>query len=742
MIHSQIYFGSTSTPTFAFDDSNILKASCVLSVDLTGSELAQDEMDVTVLWEKIGENAQVFAPADYDALMTSEGLYFATNYAGTDDLTTIPYGTPVWFYFNGSLLGKFFFKKATRSGRDQYKVTIVSAVGLLGNLIDKGGIFKAVNGDTFLTVLNGIIGGSVGAKANGMYPITGGVFDCLVDEQAAAQIIEGWLPYATKRENLHQLLFAESISLTKATDGTPLFSYLFDNPTPTELDDSKIYINGDVNYQDAATAVEVTEHTFLDLGTSDELVTLFDGAASGTASNTLITFNEPIHGDSNGDLIATNVTVHEWGANYAIITGSGTLQGYKYTHSKQTVRRAVVDPPGAENEYAITNVTLISPLNSGNVADRLLAYYSASNTIDMDIVKDGEDPQVGRQYSFNDPFGDPKTGFVTRMDLTPSGIMKARCHIVTDYTPTGHGNNYRNASLFIRMGNWIVPAGVTSARLVLIGGGKGGSAGSDGADGGLVTVQGWSGVDTSTATGGAGGTAGTGGTGGRVKTVDLTGLTQGTIISYNCGKGGSGGSYGNPTLALVNGVTYSTADQDASIPPNGVVNLLTGDVYAVSGKNGLAGADGGHGAPTGYGRSGDAGENLESYTGGAGGQNRVWHDDVNGRLHTVVGGGGGGAAYGANGNDATPPTGDPDAEYSGDNGNGGDGADASTPSEIPSYGSGGGGGNGGGGGGGSGVYGYRDDGSSYVFSTVGLAGKGGKGSNGKKGGDGCVLIYY
>ena len=42
MIHSKVYFGSTSTPTFAFDDKNILEASCVLSVDLTGSELAQD----------------------------------------------------------------------------------------------------------------------------------------------------------------------------------------------------------------------------------------------------------------------------------------------------------------------------------------------------------------------------------------------------------------------------------------------------------------------------------------------------------------------------------------------------------------------------------------------------------------------------------------------------------------------------------------------------------------------------
>ena len=77
-------------------------------------------------------------------------------------------------------------------------------------------------------------------------------------------------------------------------------------------------------------------------------------------------------------------------------------------------------------------MTVINALNSTNVANRLLAYYSAAVVVEADIVKRGEDPQVGRQYSFTDPFGESKSGFITDIELYPSTIMKARCKIVTD----------------------------------------------------------------------------------------------------------------------------------------------------------------------------------------------------------------------------------------------------------------------------------------------------------------------
>ena len=735
MAHSELFVGDLTTPTFHFTDSDLLRANGELSVDIVGNRLAQDEIELTVSWDAIGENIQVFAPADFDAILGADDLFFATNYTGTEDLTTIPYGTPVWYYFDSALVGKFHTKRIIQTGVNTYEIQLMSAVGLLSNLIDRGGMYKVANNDTFLSVLAQILEGTAGALDNGVYPITGGVFNCLVEQQAAVQPIEGHLPYGQKRENLHALMFSESVTLTKASDGTPLFTFLYNQQAPAALDSSKIYLNGRVNYGDAATAVEVTEHTFLDLGTTDELVTLFDGAAEGTVTNALVLFDDPIHGDENGDLIASGVTVHEWGANYAIISGSGTLQGYKYTHSQKTVRRDVENPTGEPNEISVRDVELISPLNSANVADRLLAYYSAARTVDLDVVRSGDEPRVGRQYSFADPFGGTKTGFVSKMTLAASNIMRAGLNIITDYVPTGGGNNFANATLFTS-GNITVPDGVTKMRLILIAGGSGGSAGSNGADGGRATLTNysggyWRGYDDSTATGGAGGAGGNGGAAGKILTVDLDPVTPGDTITVSYGIGGAAGATGSDTTIAYNGTTYSTAN--GAIMPNGIVNLFTGAILATSGKTGIPGASGGKGSGKASGTGGTSGgsvtEGATTYPGGSGAATTA----TDSSHYRVYGDGaaGGGAAYGRAGGVGRP-------QYSTDyHCNGGDGADAVAPPQAD-FGCGGRGGSGGGGGGGGGIsYFYLEP--SY---NAGAGGSGGSGSAGGQGGNGAVLAYY
>lgn len=736
MAHSELFIGDLATPEYYFTDSDLIQATGELSVDIVGNRLAQDEIEVLVSWDSIGENIEVFAPFDFDALMDADNLFIATDYSATKDLTQIPYGTPVWYYFDSNLVGKFFTKRIIQTGKNNYEVELMSAVGLLTNMTDRGGMFKAANGDTFLTVLEQILGGTAGALDNGVYPVTGGVFDCLVEQQAAVQPIEGHLKYGPKRDNLHALMFSESVSLTKATDGTPLFSFLYNQQTPTSLDPSKIFINGRVNYGDAATAVEVTEHTFLDLGTADELVTLFDGAAEGTVTNALVLFDDPIHGDLNGDLIATNVTVHEWGANYAIISGSGTLQGYKYTHSQKTVRRDVLSPVGEPNEVSVRDVELISPLNSANVADRLLAYYSAARTVDLDVVRIADEPRCGRQYSFEDPYGGTKTGFVSKMTLNATNILRANVHFITDYAPVNGGNNFSNAVLFTS-GNITVPDGVTSMRLILIGGGDGGqTSGSNGAMGGNPTLSGYiSGYyytyDMTTATGGDGGSGGLGGDPGKVLTVDLTNLTPGDVISVTYGTGGAAGASGTDTEIVVNGVPYSTAT--GQVVPGGVINLFTGDKYAVPGLAGANGGKGGNGkdttASTGY-----PGESVTAdgatYQGGLGNQTTANQAVGLGSL-IYNGGGGGGAAYGSAGDAGHPRNG---SDYTC---SGGIGADATVPAKAP-HGCGGRGGNGGGGGGASGLIYYT-----YMGSwRTEPGGAGGSGSAAGQGGDGAVLAYY
>lgn len=731
MAHSELYIGDLNTPDYYFSDFDLTHANGELSVDIVGNRLAQDEFEIDIAWDKTSAQMQIFAPADFDAILSEDNLYFATNYMISRDLAGLPYGTPVWYYYDSTLVGKFYSKQVTQTGPASYEMTLMSAVGLLSNLIDRGGMFKAASGDTFLTVLAQIIGGSAGALDQGMYPITGGVFDCLVEQQAAIQPIEGHLKYGPARDNLHELLFAESIALTKSSDGTPLFSFLYSQENPAELDDGQIYLNGRVSYENTATAVEVTEHTFLDLGASDELVTLFDGAAEGTVTDALVLFDDPCH-----DLVATNLTVSESGANYAIVSGSGTLTGRKYTHSQKTVRREVNDPRGEKNEVSVRDVGLISPLNSSNVADRLIDYYSKQTTYDLDIVRKNGEPRPGRQYRFRDPYGVSTTGFVTKMEMYPSNIMRARCHIVANYKPSGGGNNFSNAILF-DSGNIVVPDGVTKMRLTLVAGGSGGNPGANGSAGGSPTLTDfyqtyYRGYDLSTALGGAGGAGGTGGTAGKVLTVDLDPVTPGSTITVTYGTGGASGSAGTDTTVTYNGITYTTANGE--LMPSGVVNLFTGEVLAKPGARGLDGGNGGDNLTDG----GTVSDGGVSYIGGKY-SNESAYDSPYYRVYGVAastianrcGAGGGGAAFGHNGYDARPYD---NTDY---NANGGNGANASAPSQAV-HGSGGAGGNGGGGGGSAGISQFR---LSNSYNT-GTGGSGGTGSAGGKGGDGCVLAYY
>ena len=731
MAHSELFIGDIATPLFYFADTDLRSANGALSVDVMGDRLTQDEMEILVEWDSVSENIELFAPYDFDALMDANNLLFATSYTGSESILDISYGLPCWYYFDGALIGKFYAKKLSRTGKASYRLTLMSAVGLLANLIDYGGIYRVLNSDTVKTVLASIIGGSIGAVVNGLYPVTGGVFDFYVEKTVGDLPVEGWLPIATKRENLHQLMFSEGIALTKATDGTPVFSFLFEDLNPPTIPDTDVYIGGEISYPSPATAIEVTEHTFLNLGASDELVTLFDGSVEGTVTDAFVQFDDPCH-----DLIATGVTISESGANYAIITGNGTLEGRKYTHSQKVIRTVNTASVGETNEVKIADVTMISPLNSANVSARAMEYYGTAKIVDADVRVAIGTPQIGRQYSFTDPFGDAETGFISNLELNASNIMKATAHIITDYVPTGQGNAYKNAVL-MSAGNWTVPTGVTAARFVIIGGGGGGSAGSDGANGGTVTLTDfyntyYHNYDVSTAVGGAGGAGGNGGDNGKVLTVDVSALTPGASLAITYGQGGEQGQNGTDTTITANGTTYTSAD--GSRPTYGIINLFTGDVYAKNGEQGIKGGDGGGNLTDGESVS----FNGTTYIGGKS-RNTSAYDTayyrVYGHAASKIGdlcwAGGGGAAYGANGKDGRP------TDTSDYNADGGKGANGVKPPQAL-YGCGGKGGSGGGGCGSGGI--SKSTLSNSYYS--GNAGTKGTGSVGGKGGDGCVLIYY
>ena len=526
----------------------------------------------------------------------------------------------------------------------------------------------------------------------------------------------GWLPTASRRENLHQLLFACGVMLDKDSNGDLYFRFP-DSETYKSIPDSRIFLGGSVDYMTPATAAEVTEHAWLQLAT-DETVTLYDNTdGSGAAASTFVAFQQaPVH-----DLATSgNLTVESSGVNYAVVSGTGTLTGKKYTHVTKVLRKTVEDP-GTEKTVSVTEATLVNIANSENVCQRVLSYYSSARTIQADVVLNGERP--GDQISFNNPYNEPEMAFLASMDVNASSFLRAACELVTGYVPSGGGNNYTQVVVLTGTGNYQFPAGTKKAVAVLISAGDGGWSGGKGKN-----ATGSKHFDDER-TAGDGGIPGIAGSGGKILSVNLEN-PSGTF-SYSCGTKGLGGVQ-DGTESSVAG-TQGTAttfgpysSENGQTSATGYVNLFSGEVYALPGRDGIAGGKGND-------ESGD-GPNIVDHNG------NVWTPGKNGASYngdhgTGNGGYGGGAAVGANGENGV------DGFVNNKGGFGGSGADGAVPlpgSSGATYGSGGDGGHGGGGGG-AGGYGSGNKDASGLSN--GSPGDGAIGSPGGDGADGVIVIY-
>ena len=536
--------------------------------------------------------------------------------------------------------------------------------------------------------------------------------------------IYGWLPVDTRRNNLHQLLLAYGVTVAKDTNGDMVFGFP-DTTTVKDIPNGRIFLGGNVDYMTPATRVEITEHAFLRLP-SDETVTLYDNTdGSGAADNTPIIFQDaPVYGLE----VSGSLRIIESNVNHAVVSGTGILTGKKYTHTTKIIAKET-GASGEQKTVSVTDAYLVNAANSDNVARRILSYYASAKTIAADIKVDGEKP--GDQISFSDPFGEQETAFLASMDINASSFLRASCELVTGYIPAWQGNNYSNVIILTGSGTWVIPEEARkNGRAVLIGGGDGGGAGLNGEDspGGFDSVG----------NPGKGGEAGKAGLGGKILSVeiDLSGMES---IAYSCGAGGTRGLHGDtPTEASPGGETrlgsYSSASGERTT--YGCVNLFTGEIYGLPGKDGVSGGNGSHNNETAEENKSTIEYNGVTYKAGENGKTVTIDSPI---YCGGVGGGGGGPAAGNDGGPGGDGSGSKNSGKGfGTGGNGGAGADAVAPSNATVYGSGGPGGNGGGGGGqpGKGIH------SSSDYRSAGDTGHGGAGSDGGDGAPGCIIVYY
>lgn len=671
-----------------------------------GDALVSDALTVDTFTAVVADEALTSALAAADGLLAYSGGLLAVKSAVETLDKTGKYGAPVWHYRGDAIYGKFYLDNIKRIGKTLYEINTISAVGLLVKAKHYGGIY---NGETAGEVIADIIGEMAAYT---------------LDAELAAVPLYGWLPIASRRDNLRNVLFAVGGQIRKDSLGE-LNIIPMAAKDAYEISTDEIYFGGSVTGGAPATEVRVTEHRYTQLDT-DQTETLFEGEAAGseivtplgeTVTGVLIEFAEPYY-----NLTAKNAAILESGVNYAVISSSPSalLTGQRYAHIERLVIRKNTNTGNEPNVFTSSECALVSLLNSELVAERLMAYYGSGKTVETDFVATTQKP--GDMVRLTDPFGEEIEGFIADMELTVSAKMKARSTIISGFIPAAAGNYYSAVDAISADGTYTVPAECKGKiRVVLIGGGGGGAAGEKGADG--------EDGGTTNGIGGAGGTGGAGGAAGKIYVVTLT-VNPGETYAVQIGAGGAGAEFGG--AATEGGDTtfggYSSAN--GYTPDIGYAALLTGLVYAQQGAKGI---DGGRGL------NGGESDTVTVEYGGS-----TWQSGATGTYESsdtaaASGGGGGGPAVGGNGSDGADGEVwiDVNNEYHGTGGDGGAGATATAAENATVPGSGGHGGHGGGGGGGGG--GKRDQNEGFFAGAGGAGGEGGAGGDGAPG---IILVYY
>lgn len=703
-------------------DEQIKAGSLTLAQTMIGDELSADEMEFTVI---SGEEDALF-DSDLEKLKDSNNQFLlaAGSFGVELDLTDTPYGTKISFLrkeMDYSLpipaevevyIATMYITEVKQISKGMWNIKAQSAMGMLINQQHNGGIYI---GETVKSVIDDIMSGVSGITY-------------LIANSVKNEPVTGWLPVASCRDNLQQLCFSLGISIIKTGSGGLTFKYNEPSQPARSILNDEIYLGATRNSPSPVSSVTVYEHSYYPITTAVRK-TVFDTVSGVAAVDQKVIFENPI-------IVSTlqttgTLTYSEAGANYAIVSGTGTLTGVEYSHSYKVLTEVINDSTNVQGkEIVYKDATLVNPLNSTNCLKRIAAYYSLAGENQVDFVAKAL-PHVDRPgdlVAYPDPYtSDMVSGLIKTMNVTISGIMKSQSTITSGWLPRYLGNTFSQVEEITSGITW-TPDFTGDVRIVLGSSGNGGDKGEDGENGQRGNI-----FNPAFGKAGKSGIGGDGGAPGKVNVIE-TSVVAGTAYNISLGAPGTAGTtgsetggVGNPTTITINGTTYSS--EDGSVPENGFSDALTGKLYSLYGDKGTDAAESGDGnAP---------GSNLSvddvTYIGGAAG---AIFTHFKGRCY---GGGGSGAVYGKNGNAGADGR---DASVGGRShavpGAGADGVSPNPPTKTVPFGGGGHGGHGASGGGGGSVGQDSWDGD-WIASAGGI---GGTGSDGLAGGGGFILVYH
>lgn len=659
--------------------------------------------------------------------------------------------TPLSYYTKPDRPMIFRVQSIKRVGPKLYAISATSTLGLLSEGLHYGGIYT---GQTAREVIADICG----------------TVPFVVKSNLEGIKLYGWLPIASPRDNLAQVLFAIGAALKTDLDGVLRIEGLWDGISGT-VTRNDMYTEAAAEYDGKVTQVIVSEHQYVPWTEEKQL---FEGTAQ---AGDIITFDEPMH-----SLKADGFSIQASGANWARVSaGSGVLSGKTYLHNTRQITKDVW-PAKEPNVKTVKEATLVSLVNSQACAQRMADYYRCRERVDAPVVYHGELP--GDRLATYHPFDRTATdACLESADITLSNTLKAQEKSLVGFVPKPVEQIviYDHVEVLTKPGIWTVPEGVTQVRVVCIGGGHGGSSGHDGepnktstgtrnkGSGHITSGSGtnkyrhyWN--EISATLGGDGGEPGTPGQGGKIYS-DTIEVAPGEQFAVSIGQGGPGGIGDNVAGNAGTATTFGRLSSDfGSSSQAGFLEEVSGKIYGSPGGGGIKGQHGvdGEGKVV-YNSFWNDYSTLEetftipeplifngvSYVAGQAQKfEKAWTyesgsaDSSSGeRSAGYAKGLGGGAAAGVNG----PSVG----KYSDGNyvRTGATGAKPIKPPVPSTYGNGGNAGHGGGGAGGAGGSGsYIRILTSYSASLNDASQcsvtKGGSGGDGGDGAPGCIILYY
>ena len=332
------------------------------------------------------------------------------------------YGSQVTFYKDDALYGKYYLVSVERQTKNEYILNVQSSIGLLDDTMHYGGIYS---GEYASAIIKDIIGEKIAYTEHNIF---------------SKIKVYGWLPVATRRENLKQLLFAVG-GCVKKKNGDVYFTTLTVD-APKAIPENKVFDTGKITYDSPASRIEVVEHQFskVDSAPSEEI---YSGEIVGSSFVTpkgysvsdaaLVTWDKPYHSLTFSDCTLLN---NEMGVNYAVVSSSGsaTISGKPYIHSKMIVSRDKENYNGKEKVAKVENATLVSLANSNSVAEKVMAYYNSPCTLSGAIVMDGEKPLDN--ITMPNQFEEENTGMIKSIEGTlGKQITKGELELRIGYNP-------------------------------------------------------------------------------------------------------------------------------------------------------------------------------------------------------------------------------------------------------------------------------------------------------------------